>query len=156
MADGVIFLPSYYEAIKELSDAERLQIFEAIVRYGLYGEVIDLSPIPKAMFALIKPNIDASKNRYRAAKVNGSKGGRPKNQTENQKQNQRSNQDIDKDKDFDKDSDSDNDTEIEKEYEGRKEPTLTITEALEQRKITEDEAVSLRLQGEKYVRFTRP
>ena len=146
MAQGVVFLPSFHEAIQELNDSDRLQMYDAIIRYGLYGEIIELSPIPKAMFALVKPNIDASQNRYRAAKANGSKGGRPsKNQTENQNKNQKQNHDIEKDIDFD--SDYEKETEIEKEYEGRKEPTLTITEALEQGKITEAEAVSLRLRG---------
>lgn len=153
MADGVVFLPSFHEAIKDLPDKDRLQMYDAIIRYGLYGEILDLSPIPKAMFALVKPNIDASINRYRAAKANGSKGGRPnKNQTENQNKNQKQNQDIDKDIDSDKDSDSEKETEIEKEFEEREELTLDyISEALRQGKITEDEAVLLRLQGRQYV-----
>lgn len=118
MADGVVFLPSFHEAIKDLQDADRLQMYDAIVRYGLYGEVLDLSPIPKAMFALVKPNIDASQNRYRAAKENGSKGGRPsKNQSNNQRQNQNRNQM--RNQDIEKDSDSDSDYEKEKEKDSR-------------------------------------
>ena len=152
MAQGVVFLPSFHEAIKDLEDSDRLQMYDAIVRYGLYGEIIELGNIPKAMFSLIKPNIDASQNRYRAAKENGSKGGRPcKNQTYNQNRNQRQNQDKDIDFDSDIDSDFERDKEIEKEYGEKKEPTLSITEALEQGKITEDEAVHLRLQGRQYV-----
>ncbi len=78
MASGVVFLPSYHEAIRDLPDAERLSLYDAIVRYGLYGEIIELPPMQKAMFSLIKPTIDSSQNRYRAAKENGSLGGRPK------------------------------------------------------------------------------
>ena len=127
MANGVVFLPSFHEAIQGLDDPDRLQMYDAIVRYGLYGEILDLDPIPKAMFALVKPNIDASQNRYRAAKANGSKGGRPnKNQTENQNNNrnriQRQNHDIDKDSDFDKDSDSEIEVEMEKESEEKEKP----------------------------------
>ncbi len=120
MANGVVFLPSYHEAIRDLPDSDRLQMYEAIVRYGLYGEVIELSGVTKALFTLIKPNIDSSQNRYRASKENGKKPpkegsnprGRPrKNQTENQNENQTENQDkdIDKDSDFDSDMDSDRD-----------------------------------------------
>ncbi len=128
MSNGVVFLPSFHEAIQGLDDPDRLQMYDAIVRYGLYGEILDLNPIPKAMFALVKPNIDASQNRYRAAKANGSKGGRPiKNQTENQNHNQnliqKQNHDIDKDSDFDIDSDSEMEVEEDKECEGKEKPS---------------------------------
>ena len=73
MAVGVVVLPSYYEAIKDLPDQERLQMYDAIVRYGLYGEISDLPPVLLSLFTLIKPNIDSSKNRYRARVENGSK-----------------------------------------------------------------------------------
>ena len=107
MAEGVVFLPSYHEAIRDLPDEERLQAYDAIVRYGLYGEITEMTPVMKALFSLIKPNIDASQRRYRAAKENGGKGGRPtKNQTENQ------------DIDYDIDSDFDSDKERERESRG--------------------------------------
>ena len=116
MANGVVFLPSYHEAIKDLPDSDRLQMYDAIVRYGLYGEITELSAVTKALFTLIKPNIDSSQNRYRAAKENGQKGGRPKNQRENQKRNQTENQDIDNDTDNDTDKDSDNDTDKDSDF----------------------------------------
>lgn len=144
MANGVVFLPSFYEAIQGLDDPERLQMYDAIIRYGLYGEILDLDPIPKAMFALVKPNIDASQNRYRAAKANGSKGGRPsKNQTGNQNNNQntfqKQNQEKEKDIDFDKDSDSEIEVEREKECEGKGKPRNDpLSEAWEEAKAKGD------------------
>ena len=126
MPSGIVFLPSYHEAIRELPDSDRLKMYDAIVNYGLYGEVMELSPVLRAMFSLIKPNIDSSQNRYKAAKENGSKeskegsnprGRPPKNQTKNQRENQTKNQrenqtenqsiNQDKDKDFDSDFDKD-------------------------------------------------
>ncbi len=117
MPNGVVFLPSYHEAIRELPDSDRLIMYDAIAYYGLYGEIIELPPVLKSMFSLIKPNIDASQNRYRAAKENGEKGGAPKgNQNakkkqpeNNQKDNQNNNQEkeIDSDKDFDKEPERD-------------------------------------------------
>ncbi len=116
MAVGVVVLPSYYEAIRGLPDQERLQMYDAIVRYGLYGEIIDLPPVLLSLFTLIKPNIDSSQKRYRAAKNNGSlppgpgsnpRGRPPKNQTENQSRNQ----------DIDSNSDIEKDTDYEREYE---------------------------------------
>ena len=108
MADGVVILPSYHEAIKGLPDLDRLNAYDAIVRYGLYGEVLDnMTPTVKMLFTLIKPTIDSSQNRYRASKENGKKGGRPrKNQLENQTRNQTGNQDKDTDSDIDSDSDN--------------------------------------------------
>ena len=121
MADGVVFLPSFHEAIKDLPDAERLGVYDAVIRYGLYGEIVEMPPVVKAMFALMKPVIDSSQRRYRAAKENGSKGGRPrKNQTENQRKNQTGNQDIETEKDIDMDSEKDSDYEddLEKDADG--------------------------------------
>ena len=101
MANGVLFFPSFYEAIEDLPDAERLGAYDAIIRYGLYGELSDMSPVVKSLFALMKPVIDSSQRRYHAAKENGIKGGRPpKNQTENQSKNQTQNQEKDMDKDM--------------------------------------------------------
>ena len=124
MADGVVFLLSFYEAIKDLPDNVRLGVYDAVVRYGLYGELIDMEPTVKCLFTLIKPNIDASQRRYRTAKANGSKGGRPKkNQTQNQSENQNKNQDIDIDseKDSDIDSEKDSDSEFEREADRERE-----------------------------------
>lgn len=122
MADGVVFLPSFYEAIKDLPDNVRLGVYDAVASYGLYGEMIEMEPTVKCLFTLIKPNIDASQRRYRTAKANGSKGGRPKkNQSENQLENQIQNQDIDSDSDSEKDIDSDNDSESDSDCESEKE-----------------------------------
>lgn len=114
MAEGVLIFQSFHEALKELPDADRLNAYDAIVRYGLYGEIIDMTPTVKILFPLMKPNIDSSKNKYQASKENGGKPpkpgsnprGRPrKNQTENQRKNQTENQDKDKDREKDFDSD---------------------------------------------------
>lgn len=135
MANGVVFLPSYHEAIKDLPDSDRLQMYDAIVRYGLYGEIVEMSPLTKSLFTLIRPNIDSSQNRYRAAVENGKTGGRPrKNQTENQKINQKQNQDKDKD------SDSDNDFEKEKAaHKNEKQPVPLPENARRQEEMTFEE-----------------
>ncbi len=108
MAGGIVFLPSFHEAIKDLPDAERLGAYDAIIRYGLYGEIVDMTPLVKSLFVLIKPVVDASQNRYRASKENGKKGGRP---LKNQTQNQTTNHDIyyENDNDTEKDKEKEND-----------------------------------------------
>lgn len=71
--DSFIFYRSFYEAIHELKDDIKLEVFTAITEYALYGKVPeDLKPVAKGMFTLIKPNLDVNTVRYE----NGKKGGR--------------------------------------------------------------------------------
>lgn len=106
MADGVVFFPSYYEAIQNLPDQDRLAVYDAVVRYGLYGEIIELAPQVNSLFILMRPTIDSSQARHRAAKENGRRGGRPKkNQSEKQRQKQSVSQTAESDADFNEDGD---------------------------------------------------
>ena len=71
--DSFIFYRSFWEAIHELKDDIKLEVFTAITEYALYGKVPeDLKPVAKGMFTLIKPNLDVNTVRYE----NGKKGGR--------------------------------------------------------------------------------
>ena len=77
MREGYIFYISFYEAIKELSENDRLVLYDAINEYSLLGNLPVLTGVPKAVFTLIKPQIDANQKKY----DNGKKGGRPRRQT---------------------------------------------------------------------------
>lgn len=71
--DSFIFYRSFYEAIRDLKDDIKLEVFTAITEYALYGKVPeDLKPVAKGMFILIKPNLDVNTARFE----NGKKGGR--------------------------------------------------------------------------------
>lgn len=112
---GALILPSFYEAIKDLSDGDRLTMYDALCRYSLEGKKPQLKGEPRRLWVLMQPIIDRSSNRYVAAVANGKKGGAPKgNQNarkkttqNNQTNNQTNNQDYDIDYDSDKDSKSD-------------------------------------------------
>jgi hypothetical protein len=78
MRDSFVFYKSFYEAIAEVPTEYRLEIYEAICKYSLFGEIPEMQGISKAMFTLMKPNIDATAKKYRASVENGKKGGRPK------------------------------------------------------------------------------
>jgi hypothetical protein len=83
MRESFVFYGSFYEAIKELPEPAQLELYGAICEYALYDNEPDyLSAISKAMFALMKPNIDKAAARYQKNIENGKKGGRPKTQTE--------------------------------------------------------------------------
>lgn len=62
--DSFIFYRSFYEAIKEVPDEEQLQIYKTITEYALNGNEVDNKGISKAIFTLIKPQLDANLKRY--------------------------------------------------------------------------------------------
>lgn len=74
MRDGIIFYKSFYESITELSSESALKIYDAIFRYAFFDEESELSGVEKAIFTIIKPQLDANNKRYE----DGKKGGRPK------------------------------------------------------------------------------
>jgi hypothetical protein len=79
MRDSIVFYRSFYEAIKEIPLEEQGVVYNAIYGYALDGIEPELSGIAKAIFLLVKPQIDANNSRYE----NGKKGGKPKaNQNE--------------------------------------------------------------------------
>lgn len=71
--EGMIFYRSFRDALKNLPDEIRLQCYDAIFSYGLDGADQDLEGVAAAIFALVKPQIDANNKR----RENGIKGGRP-------------------------------------------------------------------------------
>ena len=78
MRDSIVFYRSYYEAIKELPDEQKLQVYEAIMEYGLNENEVEISGIAKAIYNLVKPTLNSANARYEASIENGKKGGRPK------------------------------------------------------------------------------
>jgi len=99
MKTSFVFFESFYEAISSMPAKYRLEIYQAICHYALYGEELEMSAKAKALFILMKPNIDASQKKYLSSVENGKKGGRPK------KPNQNLNEDADADADVDVDVD---------------------------------------------------
>lgn len=71
--DYLTFYRSYYEAIQDLKDVERLQFYEAIMSYMFDDIELELDGITKTIFNLIKPTLAKSKQNSK----NGSKGGAP-------------------------------------------------------------------------------
>jgi len=75
---GFRWLPSYYEALRELPDRERLAIYDAILDYGFGNETAELPPFLAGLLCLIRPTLDNSIRFERKQRENGAKGGRPK------------------------------------------------------------------------------
>ena len=68
--ESFIFYGSFFEALSCLEDDVRLKCYDAVIGYALTGTEPELEGVPRAVFALIKPQIDANYERY----VNGCKG----------------------------------------------------------------------------------
>ena len=74
-----VFYRSFLDAIKEMDETEQLAMFRAICTYALDGqEPVLTSAFQRAVFALIRPNIDVNT----AKRQGGKRGGRPKTRTE--------------------------------------------------------------------------
>ena len=74
--ESFVFYRSFNEAIKGLPDELQIVLFRAVVDYGLDRLEPDFSgvkmqPFVEAMFALIRPQLDANHKRF----LNGCKGG---------------------------------------------------------------------------------
>ncbi len=71
--DSFIFYRSFYESIKELPETNQLNVYKAISNYALNQEEIELDGISKAIFSLIKPQLDANYKKYENGKQKKSK-----------------------------------------------------------------------------------
>lgn len=81
--ESFVFYRSFYEGIKELPRDIQGEVLTAIIEYGLNGVTTEnQKPITKAMFTLIKPQLDANNQRFE----NGKNGGAPKGNQNARKQ----------------------------------------------------------------------
>lgn len=85
MKESFIFYDSFLNAIDELDKEIQLEVYQAITHYALRGEEPSLNGVAKAIFHLIKPQIDANNKRYE----DGCKGGRPKKEKTSGFENQK-------------------------------------------------------------------
>jgi hypothetical protein len=66
--NSFIFYRSFFEATKPLNQEQKAELFNAICVYSLDQETPTLDPICTAMFSLIKPQLDANYNKFKAGK----------------------------------------------------------------------------------------
>lgn len=81
LKDSMVFYRSFYEALKDLPDIDRLAVYDAIFSYGLDLKEVELSGIPAVIWKLVKPNIEANIRRYE----NGKKGAKAKQEESKRK-----------------------------------------------------------------------
>lgn len=83
--DSFIFYRSFYEAISELPKENQADSYNAIMRYALDQEEIELTGISKAIFSLVKPQLDANYKKYENGKQKKSKTEAKQKQTKSKK-----------------------------------------------------------------------
>lgn len=110
MTQHFTFFESYYMAVKELDNAIKAEYYDVLFEYALYsnepGE--DASPIVKALFIAIKPNLDKSKARRIAGAKGGSKTKDEQSKNEaNGKQNEANGKQTPTDKEKEKEKEKD-------------------------------------------------
>ena len=64
MRDSFIFYRSFFEATKSLTTEQAADLYYAICSYALDRKELELEPVQKAMFSLIKPQLDANHKRW--------------------------------------------------------------------------------------------
>ena len=80
--ESFIFRREWHEAIKELDDSVRFEIYEAIVAEAFDLEKKKLSPLAKMAMTFISQRLQCDKDKYMSIclrnSTNGAKGGRPR------------------------------------------------------------------------------
>jgi len=83
---GVLVLRSFYEAIQCLEKEDQLELYNAIMEYGLNGVEPNFEKkYLNGYLKLIIPNIDSQIKKYKASVENGKKGGKPTDKERQQK-----------------------------------------------------------------------
>ena len=72
--------------ISDLPDDIRLEVYDAVIRYGISGETIELKPMAKIAFGFMKMAIDKDKEAYSRRAEAGARGGRPRKDETNENQ----------------------------------------------------------------------
>lgn len=72
--------------ISDLPDDIRLEVYDAVIRYGISGETIELKPMAKIAFGFMRMAIDKDKEAYSRRSEAGSRGGRPRKDETNENQ----------------------------------------------------------------------
>tara|TARA_R100001163_G_scaffold25973_1_gene21183 strand:+ start:2218 stop:2787 length:570 start_codon:yes stop_codon:yes gene_type:complete len=64
MRDSFIFYRSFFEATKTLTTEQAADLYYAICSYALDRKELELDDVQKALFSLIKPQLDANHKRW--------------------------------------------------------------------------------------------
>lgn len=112
------FLPSYFEAVKDLPEPQKNKLLAAICEYGVTGQEPVLEGLEKSVFILVKPIIDKDVGFRQTCSDAGKTGGRgnKKGEQKNSKGDERINKGLEKGWQKVEKHEDENDDEIENDY----------------------------------------
>ena len=87
MRDSMVFYRSFWESLRELEPEDLSQVFNAVMEYALDDVEPEIKGVGKAIFSLMRPQIDANNRKYENGKKGaegGKMGGRPKKEGESE------------------------------------------------------------------------
>jgi len=77
--ESFVFHKDWYEALKDLDDKLRLEVYDATMQYAFYGEKIEVSPSANVALRFILPHLERDIEKYKIIcerrKLSGSQGG---------------------------------------------------------------------------------
>lgn len=73
MTEQLTFFESYFDAIEDFDDADRLALYDGLMRYVFRGEEPEFGGFKATAWKLIKPNVDKSLKRSRTNRDNAAK-----------------------------------------------------------------------------------
>jgi hypothetical protein len=85
-SESFVFRGEWMNIISDLPDDIRLEVYDAVIRYGISGETIELKPMAKIAFGFMRMAIDKDKEAYSRRSEAGSRGGRPRKDETNENQ----------------------------------------------------------------------
>lgn len=90
--ESFVFRGEWMDVISELPEDIRLEVYDAVIRYGISGETIELKPVAKVAFGFVKLSIDKDKQKYDKKVEAGKNGGRPKKPNETNENQEKPNE----------------------------------------------------------------
>lgn len=110
MTEQLTFFESYFDAIEDFDDADRLALYDGLMRYVFRGEEPEFDGFKATAWKLIKPNVDKSLKRSRTNRDNAAKATGKATAKATEKATVSLGKDKEKDKDRDKEKDMDLDS----------------------------------------------
>lgn len=110
MTEQLTFFESYFDAIEDFDDADRLALYDGLMRYVFRGEEPEFDGFKATAWKLIRPNVDKSLKRSRTNRDNAAKATGKATAKATEKATVSLGKDKEKDKDRDKEKDMDLDS----------------------------------------------
>lgn len=112
MTEQLTFFESYFDAIEDFDDEDRLALYDGIMRYVFRDEEPSFDGFKATAWKLIRPNVDKSLKRSRTNRSNASKATEKATAQATAQATEKATVSLGKDKEKDKDRDKEKDMDL--------------------------------------------